>query len=169
MGVSRRQGRRRRAAGAKSDPGIERGVGNNRQRRLSRAAHFRKPRLSGLSSADAALCLPALGGNGHRAGGAEAFLGETEQIARVRDAARGRSPDFALDGAVVRDLPELDGFDMQKPDICSMRRFMQDEHGATSIEYALIAGGISIAILSAVQLVGSQVMSTFYDGLTHLF
>ncbi|HEY5380502.1 MAG TPA: Flp family type IVb pilin [Pseudolabrys sp.] len=50
-----------------------------------------------------------------------------------------------------------------------MRRFMQDEHGATSIEYALIAGGISIAILSAVQLVGSQVMSTFYDGLTHLF
>jgi pilus assembly protein Flp/PilA len=40
--------------------------------------------------------------------------------------------------------------------------FMKDEWGTTAIEYALIAVGISVAILSAVQLVGSDV-SALYD------
>ena len=82
------------------DPGVEGGTGNNRQRSLSGAADFRQPRLSGLSSPDAAICLPALGGNGHRAGRAEACLGETEPAAGVPDAARGCSAGVAPDGAV---------------------------------------------------------------------
>ncbi len=50
-----------------------------------------------------------------------------------------------------------------------IRRFTHDEGGATAIEYALIASGVSIAILSAVSLVGTNVMSAFYSNLTNLF
>lgn len=39
--------------------------------------------------------------------------------------------------------------------------FLNDEHGATAIEYGLIAAGISIAIITAVQLVGSSLNTTF--------
>jgi pilus assembly protein Flp/PilA len=42
-----------------------------------------------------------------------------------------------------------------------LRQFVRDEHGATSIEYALIAGGISIVILAAVTAVGNSVNSSF--------
>jgi pilus assembly protein Flp/PilA len=41
-------------------------------------------------------------------------------------------------------------------------RFVKDERGTTAIEYALIAVGISVAILASVQLVGSDV-SALYD------
>ena len=41
-------------------------------------------------------------------------------------------------------------------------RFISDEMGTTAIEYALIAVGISVAILASVQLVGSDV-SALYD------
>lgn len=41
------------------------------------------------------------------------------------------------------------------------RRFLQDQSGATAIEYGLIAAGISVAIIAAVQAVGGQVGSTF--------
>jgi pilus assembly protein Flp/PilA len=34
-------------------------------------------------------------------------------------------------------------------------RFLNDESGATAIEYGLIAAGIAVAIIGAVQLVGS--------------
>jgi pilus assembly protein Flp/PilA len=37
------------------------------------------------------------------------------------------------------------------------RRFLHSEDGATSIEYALIASGISIAILGAVNTLGGNV------------
>ena len=40
-------------------------------------------------------------------------------------------------------------------------RFMKDESGATAIEYALIGVGISVAILAAVQLVGSNVSALY--------
>jgi pilus assembly protein Flp/PilA len=49
------------------------------------------------------------------------------------------------------------------------RRFVRDERGATAIEYAMIAGGISVAILSAVTLLGTKVMTAFYNSLTNLF
>jgi len=39
--------------------------------------------------------------------------------------------------------------------------FFKDESGATAIEYGLIAAGIAIAIITAVNGVGSQLSSTF--------
>jgi len=39
--------------------------------------------------------------------------------------------------------------------------FLKNETGATSIEYALIAGGISIVIIVAVNSVGTTLNATF--------
>jgi pilus assembly protein Flp/PilA len=39
--------------------------------------------------------------------------------------------------------------------------FWRDETGATAIEYALIAGSISIVILAAVSTVGTSLNNTF--------
>jgi len=39
--------------------------------------------------------------------------------------------------------------------------FFKDESGATAIEYGLIAAGIAIAIITAVQGVGSQLSTNF--------
>jgi pilus assembly protein Flp/PilA len=51
-----------------------------------------------------------------------------------------------------------------------MRQFLvSDEHGATAIEYALIAAGVAAAISSTVFGLGSQLKTTFYDKLTALF
>jgi pilus assembly protein Flp/PilA len=40
-------------------------------------------------------------------------------------------------------------------------RFANDEAGATAIEYGLIATGISVAIITAVMTLGTQLNSTF--------
>jgi pilus assembly protein Flp/PilA len=40
-------------------------------------------------------------------------------------------------------------------------KFVEDESGATAIEYGLIAAGISIAIVAVVQTVGTKLNSTF--------
>ena len=40
-------------------------------------------------------------------------------------------------------------------------RFVKDESGATAIEYGLIAAGIAIAIITAVQGVGSKLSTAF--------
>ncbi|HEY2032558.1 MAG TPA: Flp family type IVb pilin [Rhizomicrobium sp.] len=40
-------------------------------------------------------------------------------------------------------------------------RFVRDESGATAIEYGLIAAGIAVVIITAVQLVGSNLTTTF--------
>jgi pilus assembly protein Flp/PilA len=40
-------------------------------------------------------------------------------------------------------------------------RFLQDESGATAIEYGLIAAGIAVVIIAAVQLVGTNLTGTF--------
>ena len=40
-------------------------------------------------------------------------------------------------------------------------RFVKDESGATAIEYALIAAGIAIVIIAAVNGVGSAISSKF--------
>ena len=42
-----------------------------------------------------------------------------------------------------------------------LRNFFHDESGATAIEYGLIAACISVAIIAAVQGVGSKLNSTF--------
>jgi pilus assembly protein Flp/PilA len=40
-------------------------------------------------------------------------------------------------------------------------RFVRDESGATAIEYGLIAAGIAVVIIAAVQLVGTNLSGTF--------
>ena len=40
-------------------------------------------------------------------------------------------------------------------------RFLRDDSGATAIEYGLIAAGISVVIITAVQLVGTNLDLTF--------
>ena len=39
--------------------------------------------------------------------------------------------------------------------------FAKDESGATAIEYGLIAAGISVAIIGAVQTLGKNLVATF--------
>ena len=40
-------------------------------------------------------------------------------------------------------------------------RFLRDESGATAIEYGLIAAGIAVVIITAVNLVGTNLSATF--------
>jgi pilus assembly protein Flp/PilA len=46
-----------------------------------------------------------------------------------------------------------------------LTNFLNDETGATSIEYAIIAGGLSIVIVAAVNGVGTA-LSTKFDTLS---
>ena len=49
-----------------------------------------------------------------------------------------------------------------------LRAFLKDESGATAIEYALLAAGVSIAIISAVKGIGTKLNSTFSSVSTQL-
>jgi pilus assembly protein Flp/PilA len=42
-----------------------------------------------------------------------------------------------------------------------LKRFVQDQSGATAIEYGLIAGLVSVVIITAVTLVGDNLTLTF--------
>jgi len=42
-----------------------------------------------------------------------------------------------------------------------LSRFLRDESGATAIEYCIIAAGISIVIVAAVNGIGSTLNNTF--------
>ena len=42
-----------------------------------------------------------------------------------------------------------------------LKSFLRDESGATAIEYGLIAAGISVAIITVVQGLGSKLNTTF--------
>ena len=44
-----------------------------------------------------------------------------------------------------------------------IRRFRADETGATAIEYGLIAAGISVAIVTTVQSLGTQIKTALWD------
>ncbi|MFM9943405.1 MAG: Flp family type IVb pilin [Hyphomicrobiaceae bacterium] len=44
-----------------------------------------------------------------------------------------------------------------------IRNFIKSESGATAIEYSLIAAGIGLAIITAVQSVGQEVKGPFSD------
>lgn len=46
--------------------------------------------------------------------------------------------------------------------------FLKNESGATAIEYGLIAAGISVVIIAAVQLVGTNLNTTFNSVATAL-
>ena len=42
-------------------------------------------------------------------------------------------------------------------------RFLRNASGVTAIEYALIAGGISIVIIGTVNTIGSNLNALFFD------
>src|SRR5262249_50269908 len=110
--------------------------------------HFCQSCLPGLPPSDAALRLPALGRDGRTARGTGAGLGEAKPAAGVQNAASGRTAGRSPDSAVVSG-PNGSG--------TMARRFLRDETGATAIEYALIAAGISVAIVVSVSNLGSAV------------
>jgi pilus assembly protein Flp/PilA len=45
--------------------------------------------------------------------------------------------------------------------LMTIRRFLKDESGATAIEYGLMAAGISLAIISVVNGLGSSLKTKF--------
>lgn len=47
-------------------------------------------------------------------------------------------------------------------------RFAQDESGATAIEYALIASGIAVVIITAVKSVGTNLTGVFNNVASNL-
>lgn len=49
-----------------------------------------------------------------------------------------------------------------------VHRFMRDESGVTAIEYGLIAAGIAVVIIAAVNYAGSSVRDTFNTVATDL-
>ncbi len=50
--------------------------------------------------------------------------------------------------------------------IAEFLRFLRARKAATAIEYALIAAGVSIAVIGGVTTLGSNVNSIFYQKLT---
>jgi pilus assembly protein Flp/PilA len=50
-----------------------------------------------------------------------------------------------------------------------IRRLLGAREGATAIEYALIAAGVSVAIIGGVSSLGNTIMTVFYDKLLALF
>jgi pilus assembly protein Flp/PilA len=52
---------------------------------------------------------------------------------------------------------------IRKSPLSLLRRFLSDTSGATAIEYGLIVGGISVAIIATVNSVGQQILEVFND------
>jgi pilus assembly protein Flp/PilA len=50
----------------------------------------------------------------------------------------------------------------------TLKRFWREEAAATAIEYAIIAGGISVVIVSAVSSVGASLKNVFANVSTQL-
>lgn len=57
---------------------------------------------------------------------------------------------------------------VELPNLCKeafmsrfLKSFVKNESGATAIEYGLIAAGIAVVIVTAVQLIGTNLTSTF--------
>lgn len=50
----------------------------------------------------------------------------------------------------------------------TLQRFVSDESGVTSIEYALIASGIAVAIIAVVNNVGTNLTAKFQQVATAL-
>ncbi|HEY5278353.1 MAG TPA: Flp family type IVb pilin [Pseudolabrys sp.] len=50
-----------------------------------------------------------------------------------------------------------------------LRRLLKDYRGATAIEYAIVASGVSLAIMSTIWTLGSSVKTNLYDKLSAMF
>jgi pilus assembly protein Flp/PilA len=51
----------------------------------------------------------------------------------------------------------------------TVRLLLDNQRGATAIEYALMASGISLAIMSTIWSLGDSVKANLYDKLATLF
>lgn len=51
--------------------------------------------------------------------------------------------------------------DPERPMPGLVKRFAQNESGATAVEYGLIAAGISVAIITVLQGIGTRLSMTF--------
>jgi Flp pilus assembly pilin Flp len=111
------------------------------------------------------LCVPALGGDRDPAGEPAARLGEAKQTSGLPDAAGGRTADLASD-----DTAELgaNGMTESRTFIQCLTRLGADHSGATAIEYAVIASGVSVLIVATVFAVGGGVKN-FFTTLTGMF
>jgi pilus assembly protein Flp/PilA len=56
---------------------------------------------------------------------------------------------------------KLPGSTIVRPAVRPILRFLRDESGATSIEYAMIASGVAVAIAATVATLGSSVKGLF--------
>ena len=52
---------------------------------------------------------------------------------------------------------------------CWLRRFRGDERAATAIEYALIASGVAMAIITTVFGMGSNLQTNWYSKIASIF
>ena len=69
---------------------------------------------------------------------------------------------FAESGKIVMSrLPDLEIWPLGCPSMKTLKRFLLDQSGVTSIEYALIAAGIAVVIIVAVNNVGTVVNSKY--------
>ena len=105
---------------------------------------------------------------------------EGQQLAWVRP---NRLRDYDMPPADIPLIPHLqalyvipgakrNGQEREKKCPCAVslraqlvRRFLRAQEGATAIEYAMIAAGISIAIVATVTTLGSAIKKNFYDKL----
>jgi pilus assembly protein Flp/PilA len=55
----------------------------------------------------------------------------------------------------------LKGGKRERKQMTVLKRLLRDESGATAIEYALIAAGISIVIVTAAKSIGTNLSGTF--------
>src|SRR5580704_18689618 len=95
MGVSRRQGRIGRTAGAEPYSRVEGRAWHHGQGGMPCTADLCEPPLSRLLSADAALRLPALGRLRRGQGGTAVQVGAAARLAQLSHAARRRTADLA--------------------------------------------------------------------------
>jgi pilus assembly protein Flp/PilA len=51
----------------------------------------------------------------------------------------------------------------------NLKKFLSDEHGVTSIEYALLASLIAVIIVGTVRTLGVQLCSEFYNKIVAAF
>jgi Flp pilus assembly pilin Flp len=142
MGISGGKIGSGRAAGSRSHSRVARRTGDRGQGSLSGATYLCISRLSGFSSAHAALRMPAMGRHAQSIGSSSDQVGSSGRTERLSDAA-GR---LAADTDAARTVLKL----------------LASEAGTTAIEYAIVAAFLSILIVAGVTELGQNVNNEFF-------
>jgi pilus assembly protein Flp/PilA len=53
--------------------------------------------------------------------------------------------------------------------ISPARRFLREAHGATAIEYSVVAAGVAMAVVGVIRVLGANVLTNLYSQLAGLF